>query len=180
MQIFFLIWKEPYALFFANCIYLKNIISCYFTVLKEICAKYQIACNKLEFCYQNLKSDLRGWGDSSVLHARHSLGLYLFRLELDLSSICSYLLYFSQRHYIIASVWRYFLRLSGTRRPECLSDPREDEEGFTEEVVLEPLLARGWGDCGRVSHEGGTETESAEPQRIRHFWKMRGRCFVGA
>lgn len=90
----------------------KNIISCYLTVLKEICAKYQIACNKLEFCYQNLESDARGWGDSSVLHARHSLGLCLFRLEFDLSSICSYLLYFSQRHDNIASVRRYFLRSS--------------------------------------------------------------------
>lgn len=47
--------KRAICFIFHKLYLLKNIISCYLTVLKEICAKYQSAHSKLKFCYQNLK-----------------------------------------------------------------------------------------------------------------------------
>lgn len=41
--------------FFKRQYLFLNIISSYLTILTEVCAKYQIACGKLEFCYQKSK-----------------------------------------------------------------------------------------------------------------------------
>lgn len=47
--------KRAICSIFHKSYLLKNIISCYLTVSKEICAKYQSVHSKLKFCYQNLK-----------------------------------------------------------------------------------------------------------------------------
>ena len=80
---------------FHKLYFFLNIINCYLTVLKEICAKYQLAISKLKFCSPNFKILLCTDERTShiFMYATTQISIF-FRLEFDLSSICSYLLGF--------------------------------------------------------------------------------------
>lgn len=90
---------------FHKLYFFLNIINCYLTVLKEICAKYQLAVSKLKFCSLSFKILLCPDERTSqiFMYATTQVSIF-FRLEFDLSSICSYLLGFSQWHCKVASM----------------------------------------------------------------------------
>lgn len=154
--------KRAICSIFSKLYLFLNTISCYLTILQEICAKYQIAWWHFEILSPKFKILIcMDEGGILVLHARQCSGLYLFRLEFDLSSICSYLLYFSQWRYYIADVEGTFAGWVGTWRKEYLIDPRGVGEGFTEEVVLQLPLARGWRDWWEgIPGDGGVKAEA--------------------
>lgn len=147
---------------FHKLYFFLNIINCYLTVLKEICAKYQLAISKLKFCSLNFKillcTDERT--AQIFMYATTQVSIF-FRLEVGLSSICSYLLGFSQWHWKIASMEGTSAGWAGMWRQACLSDPWGGEADFTREMGLELLLARGWEVVEMaIPDEWGLEAES--------------------